>query len=152
MKTSKYAWLVVGSVFLAACSGTSGAPTPTPAPALMTDQAPLQCNKADRHGVYLFTFSVVSGNCGAIPSSLVNVDDTSNTASCSQSNETWTDGDCKKSVDEHCPATTNGPAFTITSISTQETQDGSILNGTETLNAPGPYGCLGTYSLHGVRQ
>ncbi len=142
---------------LVACSGAVH--NPDPAPAATAEHAeitpgptPVQCAKTDRHGVYLFTFTTISGDCGAVPASLVNFDDAVGVASCTSSGVTWSEGDCKKTATERCPADGTSPAFEATVVTTQETQDGSVMDGVETLDAPGPGGCLGTYKLHGVRQ
>ncbi len=112
---------------------------------------PTQCSKTDRHGVYLVEATEQSGNCGPLPSTLVNFDDPSPT-SCTVPSRVWTNGDCKVSATVHCPADASGGAFSSTVVTTQETQDGSLLDGIQTMQIDGPRGCLSTYNVRLTRK
>ncbi len=121
---------------------------------LSTPPKPTACNQADRHGVYEMSASVVSGDCPALPTTLVNFDDPKLAAGCVKSGTTWSDNDCKLSTSTTCAGDVNAAPSEGTGVTTQETQDGSILDGTFTLQIKDPKGpgCLGTYHVTYTRQ
>ncbi len=114
--------------------------------------APTHCNKTDRHGAYLLEFTTESGNCGMQASGLINLDDPMGGAGCVNSGTTLSNGDCKLTTTVRCPATASAAASEATMVLTQETQDGSILDGTMTIQVSGSSGCIGTYAFRGTRQ
>ena len=116
--------------------------------------SPTSCNKADRHGTYLAEFAQQSGNCGPVASQLENLDDTTPIGDgCVITNKTWSNGDCETTGTVRCPGhPPGGGTITVTIVSRQETQDGSILDGTETININAPGGCTSTYSVRLTRQ
>ncbi len=101
---------------------------------------PAQCNKTDRHGTYLVTFTTESGNCGDVPKSLVNVD---SPPVCQILTSTWSENDCKLETTQDC----NGAKST--GVTTQKSPDGSYLEGTLSLQTSS---CIGTYGLAYSRQ
>ncbi len=141
MKSLTFAASLITVATISACSTHPGATfTPT------------QCKKTDRHGVYLFEFTTESGDCGMQASGLVNFDDSASGAGCSVSGATWSEGDCKYAATVRCAATSSSPATEGTMVTTQQTQDGSSMTGTLTLQVDGAHGCFGTYSVHGTRK
>ncbi len=109
--------------------------------------APTQCNKADRHGNYLFESTRISGNCGDIPTVLVSLDSPADPTCMSVSNVS-SQGDCKFDGVTKCAAA-GGGTLTITASVTQQTQDGSVLTGTATEETPS---CVGTYDVKYTRK
>lgn len=89
-----------------------------------------------------------------MPSSLINFDDPNSTAGCTPSGTTWSEGDCKLSTSTKCAQDANGVSTDATGVTTQETQDGSLLEGTfsiRMMDTRGP-GCGGTYHVRYTRQ
>lgn len=126
--------------FVAGCAGSAH-----------QEPAPTQCKRSDRHGVYLFEFTTVSGNCGTFPASLVNLD-TPPASGCVTSGVTWSNGDCKLAGSVKCAADAKSPASDATIVTTQQTQDGSVLTGIETISLDGSASCYGTYNIRATRQ
>lgn len=116
------------------------------------DPRPTACDRSDRHGVYLAEFTERSGTCGPVPSSLVNFDDKSDTGGCKRSGEVWSEGGCKLSTSASCAATAKAPAVDVTAVSTQVTQDGSVLEGVSTFRVGVSPPCSSTYDVRLVRQ
>jgi len=107
---------------------------------------------ATRNSTYLETLTEVSGNCGSIPSAIVNVNadgtltesTTITCASTSQTGCTARNSDCKWSA--------NGIDFTETFETTFE-QDGTSATGLLTLSGNGNgQSCTETYNVSFVRQ
>lgn len=137
----RIASVVTVSVLLTACSSAQVQPP-----------SPGQCHKTDRHGVYRAEFDLQSGTCGPQTSALVNFDDPGTGAGCATSGTTWSDGDCKLSTSVRCNGTASAPPTEATMVSTQQTQDGSSITGTMTIQVDGSHGCLGTYGVRLTRQ
>lgn len=135
------------SAFLAACSSSS---TPSA-------DAPTSCDSAtQRIGNYLAHYDVVSGDCGAIPDSLVALTTPSSdggaSGGCTVNAEQETNGGCKINRDDTCPYPSGG-TVRVVATSTQETQDGSLITGVETLYITATAGtCTGTYDVTLTRQ
>ena len=100
----------------------------------------------DRVGTYLVHFDTVSGNCGAIPDELtiVAADQSTAASTCTVINSTWSDGNCRNDLQKTC----NG-GITVTGFTVQQSQDGSLVTGEETLTQPS---CAGTYNVTWTRQ
>lgn len=115
--------------------------------------APTTCKKTDRTGVYRVTFSTQSGSCGDLPESLINLDASgSGTAACTVNQQTYASGDCKLTTDETCPIKGGGTNHSVF-VTTQETQDGSQIDGAFTIQISGTTAdCTGTYGIKAVRQ
>lgn len=112
-----------------------------------TTKALTSCKQSDRHGSYLATWTTVSGNCGAIASSVVILDASAPLEpGCSIGYENWSNGDC--TVDRKIKCATSE----ATGTSTQKTADGSVIDGTITISITGASACFGTYRVHYVRQ
>ena len=121
---------------VAGCSGSDGPAAPT------------QCNQDERNGVYLLHAVAVSGNCGDIPDELVNTS-AGGTGNCTSSGVVWSNSDCKLSFTNTC----NGGMETVTAVTVQQTQDGSVLKGIETIDVElSNASCTGTYDVTFTRQ
>ncbi len=114
--------------------------------ALSTPPKPTVCNRSDRHGVYSVEYTRKSGDCGTVPTMLINFDDPKLTAGCTESGTTWSEGNCKLSTTATCADSQ------ATAVTTQETDDGSILDGVFTFNLGGDASCTGTYNVRYTRQ
>lgn len=137
---------VIAGVLLVACTSEVEAPS-----------APTNCNKTDRSGTYLFTFTVQSGTCPAIPSTLISFDSTNTSTACTKHSEVWSEADCKLATDQTCVATqTDGTTSTTKAVmvSRQQTQNGSKLDGLYSVDIALSSGarCVGTYAITAVRQ
>ncbi len=114
-------------------------------------KAPAWCNRSDRHGIYLAEYAQQSGTCGPITSVLVDLDHPGATT-CAPTATTWTENNCRVSVSLACKGTATLAPADFVSISTQETADGSVLDGTETMSISGSQGCTSTYGVRLTRQ
>lgn len=138
--------LVAVALAAAACGSEVDGPPP-----------PTACQKADRNGTYRQSFTVQGGNCGPIDDQVVSSDPgpsgtSTPGAKCSLTSERWSDGDCKLERVVAC----SSPEFasTTTAVTRQQTQNGSTLSGTMTVNVRARDGssCSGTYGVAAVRQ
>ena len=124
-------------VLIAACSSTASS-------------APSQCKRTDRHGNYLTHFTTKSGDCGAVPDTLVSFDAPS--SNCTVDSQVWSDGDCKLDSTITCTAT-NGTTTKGTATTTQMNVDGSDIEGIASFQITAPSGiCNGTYDVSYKRQ
>lgn len=114
--------------------------------------APTHCSKSDRHGTYLVSFSRLSGTCGDQSAALISFDSSPTEAdggdACVVHSAVWSENDCKLDGSVTCHQDGIGSTDTIT-VSTQKTQDGSVLDGVATFTTPD---CTGTYRVHYERQ
>ncbi len=132
--------MIVVALLLAGCSSAApSAPTP------------LVCHRTDRHGTYMADFTQQSGTCGPLTTRLLDLDDAPPPAGCTVA-QMWSENDCKVVGVVRCSATYNAPASDLTAVTHQDTQDGSVLSGTQTLTIEGGGGCVSTYAVHMVRQ
>ncbi len=122
--------LVAVLVLISGCASAAASPS-----------EPVACKRSDRHGTYLVSFSIVSGNCGAIPATLVNSDDAGN--ACAATSVSWSEGDCKLESAVNC----NGSH--AVGVVTQRSADGSYLDGTFSMQTTT---CIGTYDVRYTRQ
>lgn len=143
----KLALGLAGVLCLVACSSDAeGPPQPT------------SCRKTDRAGTYLFSYVVQSGDCPAIPDTLVTLGPSANpSTTCTTHAETWSEGDCKLANDSTCETTTaDGTKVTnrATLVSYQRTDNGSRIEGTYSVRiaVEGGNQCMGTYQITAVRQ
>jgi hypothetical protein len=109
-----------------------------------TAPAPTQCKQSDRTGTYLQHVVGVSGNCGNIADVLVNATTASDT-SCTVQSEDWSDGNCKLESTVSC----NGGTEILTAVTSQQTDDGSVISGEESIVGQS---CSGTYDVTLTRQ
>ncbi len=132
--------LVVGfaSALLVACSSSSS-----------DEPKPTTCKRTDRAGIYRVAFTTQSGDCGDLPESLINLDAPDST--CKLASATYSNGDCKYSVDETCPVKGGTENHTV-AVTEQQNADGSHLTGTFTVQLSGNVTCTGTYGVSAVRQ
>lgn len=122
---------------LCACSSSSSGRTP-----------PASCDPAQVAGTYLLHYDAVSGNCGALPDSLIIVGGAPGTASnCAVASVTRSRGNCRADVSERCPSSA-GP-LQITGYVVQESADGSFLDGELTVSLTA---CVETYRVSYTRQ
>lgn len=129
-------------LFVAACASEADGPDPLPT----------ACSLGDRAGTYLFTYTEVSGSCGPLDSQVVSLNPGPGGAGagCTLNSERISEGDCKVERDLTCD-TPSGSVRTV-GVSRQQTQDGSVIDGTITFNLMGRTSCTGTYRTHAVRQ
>ena len=138
--------IVLGLVFLAACSGGDG----------VEDNRPTSCDPVtERVGTYLAHFETLSGTCGDFPDSLARVDNYADLlAGCVLLDpDRLSEGDCKLERHYSCPVDTGDGEYTA--ITTQQDAAGSVLSGTVTVNltdASGGFVCTGTYRVTFTRQ
>lgn len=130
---------------VAACgSETSGTPAPT------------SCGPegSDRVGNYLFTYTLISGNCGELPATVVSLTPgpMGAGAGCTLNSGRYVDNGCKVERDITCPAPMTGGTVRTVASSRQETQDGSRIEGTVSFTISGSPSCVGTYRLVAERQ
>ena len=123
------------SVALAACGGSSNHANPC----------------ATKGATYLATYTAISGNCGQIPSTIVNVNPDGTITNANQIA-------CASEYDQGCTHTANsctwssqGYNFTQTS-SVTFSSDGASASGIVSLSASGAGSCAGTYNVSFVRQ
>lgn len=146
---------VTGLVVAACSSGTaasSGPPLPT------------MCNRAERIGTYLLTWTEQSGTCGKIDPSLVSFNDTSSVMSkgdggpppCMVHTDVWSENDCKNERTFTCVTPLSGGSATDDAVAvTHETAAGAArIEGTITISLRGSDGssCTSTYAVVYVRQ
>ena len=133
MKTTFFA-VVLGAVLALACGGNSNQANPC----------------VTRGASYLVTFTQVSGNCPAIPSTLVTVNQDGSIPTAASASCTVNMNGCTS--DNNCTWSANGFNYTSSSHLTF-TADGASASGTATLNVSGNgTSCVGTYSLTYTRQ
>lgn len=136
------------SVLVAGCSSADADDSPPP---------PTQCQKADRTGTYRQSYVTESGNCGKLDDVLVSFDAPAGSAgapgsSCTVISERWSENDCKLERTVEC--STPDAVSTGTGVSRQQTQDGSRVTGTFSVNVRSRTGstCSGFYGFTAVRQ
>lgn len=115
---------------------------------------PDSCSPAQRYGTYLVHAETISGSCGDLGDALVRVDGPGVPAQCDLlADDLYTRGDCTLQRVIRCP---DGDGYTVTTgITTQISADGSMLNGTITIeshDAVGAAVCSGTYRVTYSRQ
>ncbi len=133
--------MIAVALLLAGCSSS----------AALTAPPPTACHKTDRHGTYMADFTQQSGTCGPLTSVLVSLDAAPPPAGCTVA-QMWSENDCKVVGVVKCQSTSTAPASDLTAVTHQDTQDGSVLSGTQTLTIEGGGGCVSTYAVHMVRQ
>ncbi len=134
--------MIAVALLLAGCSSS----------AALTAPAPTACHKTDRHGTYLADYTQQSGTCGPITSMLIDLDDMSPKPGCTLSDKVWSENDCKTSGTVKCVANATTPALSTTLVIRQDTADGSVLSGLQTITIEGAGGCTSTYDLHLTRK
>jgi len=147
---------IAAGLLLVGCSGAESAePSPPPPP------PPSTCARTDRTGTYQQFFDTLDGNCGRIPSQLVNFDapqpgtgaGDGGAPPCIVSFERWSESDCKLERTVSCrePKGTSE----LVGVTRQQTQDGSWITGTFTVSvqpSDGTPPCRGTYRTQYFRQ
>lgn len=116
------------------------------------DDLPSACQKEQRQGTFLFTYTEhAGGTCGPIPSAVVSLRPgavASASNGCQVTSEVWTENDCKLETSVQCPTGSKG-----TFVSRQVSADGGRLEGIVTYQLEsGGSGCVSTYDLLAVRQ
>jgi hypothetical protein len=113
----------------------------------------------DRTGIYLVESKTISGNCGDMDSSLVNLSTVSATSTggdCTIDFELWSDDECKVEREATCTFPSDDLTATFLIISEQENDAGSRLTGTMTTTmrsiSTGNFECSGTYEMRYTRQ
>jgi hypothetical protein len=104
------------------------------------------CSKTDRHGMYFFQYTEVSGNCGPISDVLVDFN-APPSADCTLIDSTWSDHDCTRASSVTC----DEGQYKVTGYSTQTTseQNGATLKGEATLSSST---CTSTYEFTATRR
>jgi hypothetical protein len=123
------------------------------------EDEPVECAQTDRSGTYLFQHSETSGNCGAIPDQLGQLDASAAVApACTlDAPDRWTEADCKLERAYTCAEEGIGPGWYSTGVGVTEQQDsaGDTIAGLFTLtvyDASGLVQCKSTYELTATRQ
>lgn len=148
------------TVGCASSSSTSSEPPP-----------PTQCQKADRTGTYLLTWTEhVGGTCGPIAAQLVSFnaqtsggaggDAGTGKTSCTLHSDVWSEGDCKVERTVTCVTRVSDqsqPGGVVTAdevgVTRQETANASLIDGTISVSVDNPSGgCRSTYAVTYVRQ
>ncbi|HTQ48750.1 MAG TPA: hypothetical protein VMI75_38595 [Polyangiaceae bacterium] len=119
---------------------------------------PTACDPSTQQvGAYLWQYTTVSGNCGAIAELVVdwpaaNDQTAADGTTCAPISDTPSEGNCKDVYVFEC-TTAAGERYDYTRVLTQETADGSLLRGVLSMSASGPAGtCVGTYDVTLTRQ
>lgn len=153
------------SVFACGSNGTSSPPAPAAPP------APTACQKTDRAGTYLLTWTEhAGGTCGTIMESLVSFNapvptmtgDGGVGSTCTVHSDVWSENDCKnertftcvtKVSDSTQPGGFGTGTVDYVAVTRQETVNGSTVDGLVTVRLDYPtQACSGTYSVRYVRQ
>ncbi len=121
---------------------------------------PIECSAADRTGTYLMRYETLSGTCGDIPESIGRLENAAQELAegcVFNADDRWTDDDCKLERAITCPFPEACAGCTLrgVAVTTQQTEDGSLITGTTTvtaLDSDGTLGCTGTYRIRGERQ
>ncbi len=93
----------------------------------------------------MFHYVETAGSCGPIPDALISLNPGPQGvgAGCTLHSERATEGNCKIERDVTCGT------VHVVGVTTQETQDGSVISGTLSFNEPT---CSSTYRLTATRQ
>ena len=154
------------ALHLLACSGgTATKAEPSPAPVPQGPPPPTSCRQTDRSGTYLLTWTKSTGTCGEIPAQLVPLapqvlGDGGTFAgglgsACTIHSDVWSDGNCRNDRSFTCVVMASGATTTIdyVTITRQETENGSTIDGTVSLRATDSAGgCTGIYTVVYLRQ
>ena len=120
----------------------------------------LDCQFSHRSGSYLVSFSLISGNCGEIPSTLValNHDGSSPTPpeGCTYETHTWSGDQCELQTVQTCIVESDNTSSKTTAITQQEDSSGNRINGTMSMEIrndnDNSLKCTGTYDILYERQ
>ncbi|HYE91594.1 MAG TPA: hypothetical protein VEA38_11270 [Terriglobales bacterium] len=142
---------LLASALLGACTVETAPKNDGSKPSTTASGTALVCEKTDRRGTYMMTYTTVSGNCGELPSGLANFDTPQ--PNCTTKSEIWSENDCKVDDVSECTIDTGGKVE-ATTVSRQTIEDGSRIEGTMTFNATNTRAgnCFGTYKVTAVRQ
>lgn len=117
-----------------------------------------ECAKTDRDGTYLTTLTVASGDCGSVPSFLVQMDkgQSGATPGCTVGRSTYSEDECKYESQTTCLDTVERLKTITVGITEQQDDDGEEISGTLSFTITdldtGAYVCMGTYNATYVRQ
>ena len=137
----KSLWLLGSAALWAACS--SGPPD--------------TCSRADRTGTYKVVLFNEGGNCGEVPTEIVQITNgvvkSAGTASCRVSNERWSENDCKYESTSTCTQP-DGTTTTTVGFSRVVEEGGTKIEGISTVDVRTAKGdtCRGTYRAVALRQ
>tara|TARA_A100001037_G_C14892509_1_gene519075 strand:+ start:196 stop:624 length:429 start_codon:yes stop_codon:yes gene_type:complete len=119
----------------------------------------IDCRFSDRSGSYLTTFTLVSGNCGEIPSTLINIDHDGSEPTppdgCIYETHTWSGDQCELQTVQKCIVESDNTSSRTTAITQQDDSSGDTISGTismEIRNNDNSPKCTGTYNVLYERQ
>lgn len=122
------------------------------------DDEPITCSKSERTGIYLLTYTVLSGDCGDVPDELGRFKDgiaesTGDGAECVFEAKSWKNENCTLESRSVC---LDGDRKVTWDWTTEQVEDdGSSFAGTASAKATTTAGqalCSGTYRVRATRQ
>jgi hypothetical protein len=112
-----------------------------------------ECDKDDRHGTYLLTYTELSGNCGPVGPVVVQMGGAGGSG-CVSFHAEYSDDQCTLDSDTQCSL--NGQSVRVIGTTTQEDDEADLITGTASFNiteqGSGDPICYSTYDLRYERQ
>lgn len=133
-------YLGLGLLILAACGGSGDGDS----------RSGIDCSSDERVGTYLVHYERINGDCPTPEDSLVSFNAPPSDAECSIDSERWSERGCKLERQVTCVDPSIGGHVVLTVVTTQTTDDGSVLEGIATVNSTGE--CKGSFRITATRQ